>query len=141
MKKISIIFVTFILLLTGCNQADIPEIEDYTWEMSSVQSKEQNGQAVAYGERGSSTLDTAKYIDLICAAKDGSLTLTDTSNGKKYLGTYKLKESDPQATHYDVLLEGNEGFAVVSMTTYHDGSQVPTFIISLDDYTINFFAE
>lgn len=141
MKKLSIIFIAFILLLAGCSQADVPKVDEYTWEMTSVQSKEQDGQAVAYGERGSSTLSDAVPMKLVCTAKDGVLTLTDTTNSKTYTGTYKSKGTDPRSAHYEVTLEGKEGLAVVAMTTYHDGSQDPTFIINLDDYVINFFAE
>lgn len=141
MRKNSIVFIALIFLLAGCSHADVPKVDEYTWEMTSVQRKEQDGQAVAYGKRGSSTLENAVSMELMCTAKDGVLTLTDTTNGKTYSGTYKLKEIDPRSAHYDITLDGNEGLAVVAMTTYHDGSQDPTFIINLDEYVINFFAE
>lgn len=141
MKKLNIIFIALIFLLAGCSHTDVPKIDEYTWEMTSVQSKANEGQAVAYGERGSSTLENALPMELICTAKDGVLMLTDRTNGKTYSGTYKQKETDPQSTHYDVTLDGADGLAVVAMTTYHDGSQDPTFIINLDEYVINFFVE
>ena len=119
----------------------MPKIEDYNWVMTSVQSMETEGQAIAYGERGSSTLDTAKQIEMFCRAQNGKLTVTDQTNNKIYTGTYKFNGTDPQSSVYEVVIAGKEGMAVVAMTTYHDGSQNPTFIISLGDYTINFFAE
>ena len=109
--------------------------------MSSVQSGDTNGQAIAYGARGSSTLNIAKQIELICEAENGDLTLTDKTNNRTYTGTYKLDETDPRSSIYEVVIDGKKGTAVVAMTTYHDGSQDPTFIMNLGDYAINFFAE
>ena len=78
---------------------------------------------------------------MFCRAQNGKLTVTDQTNNKTYTGTYKFNGTDPQSSVYEVVIDGKEGMAVVAMTTYHDGSQNPTFIISLGDYTINFFAE
>ena len=141
MKKISIVFIALLLLTTGCSQADVPKIDEYTWEMTSVQSKAQNGDAVAYGERGNSTLNTAAYIELVCTAEDGTLMLTDLTNSTTYAGTYKLKDTDPRSANYEVMLDGKDGLAVVAMTTYQDGSQDPKLNINLDDYVNNVFAE
>lgn len=140
MKKLCCIFLTLCLLLTGCGKNKIPKIDAYTWEMTSVQSMDANGQAVAYGDRGSSTLDSAVYMELTCTAEAGILTFTDQTNGKSYSGTYSLSGTDPRSVLYQVTVDGKEGFAVVAMTTYHDGTGEPTFIINLDDYAINFFA-
>lgn len=141
MKKAGLLIILLLLFLIGCSRSNVPKIEDYNWVMTSVQSMETEGQAIAYGERGSSTLDTAKQIEMLCRAQNGKLTVTDQTNNKTYTGTYKFNGTDPQSCVYEVVIDGKEGMAVVAMTTYHDGSQNPTFIISLGDYTINFFAE
>ena len=52
-----------------------------------------------------------------------------------------MTQKDPPSSIYEVVVDGKEGMAVVAMTTYHDGSQDPTFIINLGDYTINLVAE
>lgn len=140
MKKAGLLLV-LLLILTGCGSSKVPQIEDYTWVMTSVQSVEAGGQAVAYGERGSSTLETAKQIVLLCRAKEGSLTLIDQTNRKTYTGTYQRSKDSPQGTIYEVTIEGQEGYAAAAMTTYQDGSQDPTLIFNLGDYAVNFFAE
>ena len=56
-------------------------------------------------------------------------------NDNVVLATSELKKGET------VVVDGKEGMAVVAMTSYHDGSQEPTFIINLGDYTINLFAE
>lgn len=141
MKRLSVLLCLLLLLLTGCGSKDstVPKIEDYSWQMTTVQSMEAEGQAVAYGPGNESALETAVEILLSCTAADGTITLTDETNGQTYSGTYKLTESDQQTSTYEVTVGETEGMAVVSMTTYHDDSQTPTFIISLGDYALNFF--
>ena len=141
MKRLSVLLCLLLLLLTGCGSKDstVPKIEDYSWQMTTAQSMEAEGQAVAYGPGNESTLETAVEILLSCTAADGTITLTDETNGQTYSGTYKLVETDQQTSTYEVTVGETEDMAVVSMTTYHDDSQVPTFIISLGDYALNFF--
>ena len=141
MKRLSVLLCLLLLLLTGCGSKDstVPKIEDYSWQMTTAQSMEAEGQAVAYGPGNESTLETAVEILLSCTAADGTITLTDETNGQTYSGTYKLVETDQQTSTYEVTVGETEGMAVVSMTTYHDDSQTPTFIISLGDYALNFF--
>ena len=141
MRKISVLLALSLLFLSGCRGEHVPTIEDYSWIMTSVQSMDADGQVIAFGERGNSTLASAKQVDLTCEAENGNLTLADQTNDKTYGGTYKLTQKDPQSSIYEVVVDGKEGMAVVAMTTYHDGSQDPTFIINLGDYTINLVAE
>lgn len=140
MKKTGLLLALLLVLLTGC-ASEAPKIDEYSWIMTSVQSMEAGGQAVAYGERGSSTLEGAKQIELLCEAKDGKLTLTDRTNGNTYTGTYQQSQSDPKSTIYEVEVDGITGMAAVAMTTYQDGSQDPTLIFNFGDYAVNFFAE
>lgn len=140
MKKTGLLLVFLLVLLTGC-ASKAPKIDEYSWVMTSVQSMEAEGQAVAYGERGSSTLEGAKQIELLCEAKDGKLTLTDRTNDRTYTGTYQQSQRDPKSTIYEVEVDGTTGMAAVAMTTYQDGSQDPTLIFNFGDYAVNFFAE
>lgn len=140
MKKTGLLLALLLVLLTGC-AGKAPKIDEYSWIMTSVQSMEAGGQAVAYGERGSSTLEGAKQIELLCEAKDGKLILTDRTNDRTYTGTYQQSQSDPKSTIYEVEVDGTTGMAAVAMTTYQDGSQDPTLIFNFGDYAVNFFAE
>lgn len=139
MKKLSVLLASLIILLCGCSGSDVPEIDEYLWTMSTVQSADANGQAIAIGPDGSSTLDTAVELELTCQAASGKLTFTDKTNNQTYTGTYKRTDTDSQSVIYEVTVGSSDGTAVVSMTTYQDGSQTPTLIISLADYTLNFF--
>ena len=140
MKKLCLLWMISLLFLGGCSKNSVPKMEDYEWVMTSVQSNE-DGRVIAFGGRKSSTFDSAEQVELTCQAESGILTLTDQTNSKIYTGTYKLTQTDPQSSIYEVIVNGNEGMAVVAMTTYNDGNQEPTFIVNLGDYSINFSAE
>lgn len=139
MRKAGLWMVLLLVLLAGCS-GKTPKIDEYSWVMTSVQSMEAGGQAVAYGERGSSTLEEAKQVELICEAQGGTLTLTDRTNDRTYTGTYQQSQSDSKSTIYEVEVEGTSGVAVAAMTTYQDGTQDPTLIFNFGDYAVNFFA-
>lgn len=140
MKRAGLLLALLLVLLTGCS-SKAPKIDEYTWVMTSVQSMEAGGQAVAYGEKGSSTLEGAKQIELVCEAQGGNLTLTDRTNDRTYTGTYQQSQRDSKSTIYEVSVDGTSGVAVAAMTTYQDGTQDPTLIFNLGDYTVNFFAK
>lgn len=140
MKRAGLLLALLLVLLTACS-SKAPKIDEYTWVMTSVQSIEAGGQAVAYGEKGSSTLEGAKQIELVCEAQGGNLTLTDRTNDRTYTGTYQQSQRDSKSTIYEVSVDGTSGVAVSAMTTYQDGTQDPTLIFNLGDYTVNFFAK
>ena len=48
---------------------------------------------------------------------------------------------DPKGTDYRITIVGKSGFACVAMTTYADGTEEPTLPISLDGYSIDFYAD
>ena len=140
MKRAGLLPALLLVLLAGCS-SKMPKIDEYTWVMTSVQSMEAGGQAVAYGEGGSSTLEGTKQIELVCEAQGGNLTLTDRTNDRTYTGTYQQSQRDSKSTIYEVDVDGTSGVAVAAMTTYQDGTQDPTLIFNLGDYTVNFFAK
>ncbi|MCF2675922.1 hypothetical protein I6E44_05270 [Pseudoflavonifractor phocaeensis] len=99
MKRAGLLLALLLVLLTGCS-SKAPKIDEYTWVMTSVQSMEAGGQAVAYGEKGSSTLEGAKQIELVCEAEGGNLTLTERTNDRTYTGTYQQSQRDSKSTIY-----------------------------------------
>jgi len=130
-----------LLFLAGCGHSDVPQIDEYTWAMTTVQDTEEDGRIIAYGPGGSSAFDNAVEADLECAAKDGELSLIDKAAGRTYAGSYTRLSADSKSSVYEVTVDNVEGTAVSALTTYHDGDETPTLIISLGAYTLNFFAE
>lgn len=131
-------------ILTGCGGKDnqicnSPSIEDYSWQMITVQSMEAEGQTIACVPGNDGTSDNAVEILLDCTAADGTIILFDEMKRQTYSGTYKLIETDELTSTYEVTIDDTEGMAVVSTTTYRDERQTPTFIICLGNFTLNFF--
>ena len=71
-------------------------------------------------------------------AKDGEITITDTTNGKTYNGTYEVMQKTPKGTDYEIIIDGVTGYATVSPTEYYDGSEIPTLPINIDGYSMYF---
>jgi len=144
MKKLSILICFIVLVLAGCSNKEsttgnVPNIEDNTWQMTTVQSIEADGQVIVHAPGTVGVPDTSVEVVLKCAAADGDITLTDEANGNTYTGTYELTDTSQETRIYEIVVGDSEGMAVVSMTTYQDERQTPTLIISLDDYALNFF--
>lgn len=83
----------------------------------------------------------AKVVDVTLTAKDGLITLTDTTNGKTYSGTYEAINKTAAGTEYNVTIDGITGFASAAMTTYSDGKKQPTLTINLGEYSVYFIAQ
>lgn len=141
MKKLCLLITSILLFMCGCDNVDAFDVEEHRWVVTSVQSKEDGGQEIAYGASWGDTSDTSDHVELICTAKNGVLTLVDNTNEKVYRGTYKIVDADIRSTVYEVALGDKDGVAVSAMTTFNDGSQKPTFIIDICGYVINFFSE
>ena len=83
----------------------------------------------------------AKIVNLILTAKDGVLTLIDSTNGKTYTGSYEVMNKTPDGADYKVPIDGHDGYASAAMTTYADNSQKPTLPVNLGDYSIYFVGQ
>ncbi|MTR85040.1 hypothetical protein GMD50_08180 [Roseburia intestinalis] len=144
MKKIlSVLFVLLtVFALSACN-ADVVEIEDYEWKMRTVMSNDteaaqyQDELVVAVGEADELYPD-AEIVDMTLTAKDGEITITDSTNDKTYNGTYEVMQKTPKGTDYEIIIDGATGYAAVSPTEYYDGSEIPTLPINIDGYSLYF---
>ena len=136
----------FILLLSAltcfivsCGKA--PKIEGYEWKMHSI-SHVEDGRIVHDAVSDDNVLrQDAEIIDMRLIAKNGKITVTDLTNSKTYEGTYTVSDNNPKGTDYHIVLNGKAGYAGVAMTTYADGTKVPTLPITIDGYSIYFYAE
>ena len=144
MKKILSVFLISLVIFTlsACG-GDVVAIEDYEWKMRTVASNDiEASQApdeliVAVGE-ADELYPEAEIVDLTLSAKDGAITITDSTNGKIYSGTYEVQQKTPKGTDYEVIIDGVTGYATVSPTEYYDGSEIPTLPINIDGYSLYF---
>ena len=144
MKKLIALFcaVIFAVTLSACN-ADVVKMEDYEWKMRTVMSNDteaaqyQDELVVAVGEADELYPD-AEIVDMTLTAKDGEITITDTTNGKTYNGTYEVIQKTPKGTDYEIIIDGVTGYATVAPTEYYDGSEIPTLPINIDGYSLYF---
>ena len=141
-KVISVLVVLSMLtiLFSACGAAK-PKIEDYEWKMRYV--VHSDGSQVVYDAAAeeSSTHPEAKIINMTLVAKDGKITVIDLTNNKTYEGSYTVSGENPNGTDYQIAIDGKTGYATVAMTAYADGTEEPTLPISLDGYSIAFYAK
>lgn len=135
-----LLLILSILILSGCISSDTVSIHEYEWKISTIQRRE-DGVIIACSPEQNALYENASAIELNCAAKNGSFTLTDLTNRNTYDGTYKSIETNHGATIYEITLRAKHGNAVAAITSYQDGSKIPTLIISTEEYVLNFFAE
>ena len=144
MKKIISIFLmlTFTFALSACNSDEIA-IEDYEWKMRTVMrndievAQNEDELVVAVGEADELYPD-AEIVDLTLTAKDGEITVTDTTNNKTYNGTYTIMQKTPDGTDYEVIIDGVSGNATVAPTEYYNNQETPTLPINIDGYSVYF---
>lgn len=144
MKKFvcALLVLTCVFALSACS-GDVVAIEDYEWKMRTVMSndietaKNEDELIVAVGEADELYPD-AKIVDITLVAKDGEITITDVTNNKTYIGTYKVQQKTSKGTDYEITIDGINGYATVAPTEYYDGSEVPTLPINLGEYSIYF---
>lgn len=119
------------------------EIEDYEWKMRTVMTnhieaaQNEAGLVIAVGE-SDALYPNAKIVDLTMIAKNGKITITDTTNNKTYNGTYKVQQKTSRGTDYEVTIDGLTGYATVAPTEYYSGSEIPTLPIILGEYSLYF---
>ena len=144
MKKVISLFLMLVLVfaLSACS-GDVMAIEDYEWKLRTVmkndiEAAQNEGElVVAVGEEDD-IYPNAKIVDINLVAKDGTITVTDTTNNKTYSGTYKVQKKTPKGTDYEVTIDGIKGYATVAPTEYYDGSEVPTLPINLGEFALYF---
>lgn len=119
-----------------------PDIENRTWVLSYAQQTEAPYLVVANGKdfdvsaMQDPIFSSSEQVELICEAKDGTLRLTDKTNGKTYEGSYQ-RASDGGArsfreARYTVVIEGTNGTASINPGAH------PTLFVSVDGYCLHF---
>lgn len=144
MKKIIWILPLLVLglVLSSCGTSTL-SIEDCEWKMRTVMRGGDGVTAdtadfiVCVGE-ADEVYPEAKIIDLTLKAENGIITVEDLTNGKTYTGTYKVISKTPKGTDYELVINGQTGYATVAPTKYYNGTEVPTLPIDFGDYSLYF---
>ena len=127
-----------------------PIIEGKTWHLSSAMQQNPYFAVIAHHPDYNFPQDEAGVcvgshpIDLTCVAEKGTLTITDQTNNKVYLGSYectlldKLTRGSRRGGHLQtipIVIDGKEGTAQVSRIA---GTWNKTLSIIVDGYILNF---
>lgn len=141
-KTITILLLvtTMIFAISACGIGKV-KIEDYEWKMRTIIHAEDNQVIYDAAAEESTAHPEANIIDMTLVANDGKIIITDVTNDKTYEGTYKVTQKTPEGTDYEITIDGKSGYATVAMTKYADGTEEPTLPISLDGYSMYFYAE
>lgn len=132
-----IVSVLTIFCLNGCGSSAKVSIEDYQWEITTIQDND-NGAVVACSDDNTDLFPDASEIDMFCTTDSKELTLTNQTDDQTYSGTYTKDSSEPDSVIYSIQIGEDSGMAVCAWTTYQDGSKTPTLILSIGNYTLNF---
>lgn len=135
-----ILIITTALLLIGCS--DGARITDNDWVMTLAQTE--GGKIVAYGKEGEANKEffgDATLSEVELSAEFGKFTITDTTSGKSYEGSYKKKESKDGGTVYKIKIGECDGTAIVSSAENSSDGNLPTLIIAVGGYAMSFKAK
>lgn len=139
MKRIIMLILAGLLLLTGCGGQEIKyRIEGKDWQIVTVQSTE-DGKVIAVGESMREIYPEAEVIGLTCKAENGRLTFN--MGEQSWEGSYtRTDSSGVEAAIYTVTLEGESGPAAVAATVRQDGSAEQTLVMQLSGWSLYFTA-
>ncbi len=146
MKKSLITLITVslavVLLFTftscGGNNLNI-EDNEYILRTAIYQEEDDSLKTVAIGAADESYPD-AKIVDVRLKASNNVLTLNDNTSGKAYEGGYTLFSDSIDSRIYKIDFDEKQGYATVSYTKYRDGKKELTVCLTIDGYTIYFYA-
>ena len=144
MKRIALVLLlvtTMLLSACGVKGKPVVYIELYEWKLQSVMSNDtevaDEELVIAVGEQDE-LYPNAKVVDILLAAKNGEITLTDTTNNKTYTGTYKMTEETSKSVTYEIKIDGIAGNATIAITEHLGNILTPTLPINLGEYTVYF---
>ena len=124
--------------LTACRTEEYV-VENHDWQFKFAQSSE-TGEVIFCSEEFEEGFPDAKIMEMTAKAENGKLIATDGENEMVF--TYAVEKAVPgESTIYDIADEnGIKGNASVGKTTYVDGSDEYTLIISFEGRAFYFKA-
>ncbi len=137
-KLISVLCICILaMIFTSCGNNET-KIEGYEWQLRTAMNIKAEGLVVAVGEKDEAYPD-AEVIDVVLTAKDGELIIKDKTNNEIYKGAYEEMYVTSNSEDYKVIVEGEDGYATVSYTTYDDGTKELTLPITVGGYDLYFY--
>ena len=142
MKKLfslCLLLTVTLSLLMGCGSMP-PKIDRGDWALSYVLDEKDNILFVS-SERAPLLSDSENHpiLEATLSAKGGDFTITDTTNGKTYTGTYSdIDVMSPDAVDYKVKMGKTKGRALVLIGYDEEEDPVYTLSITVGDYTMVF---
>ncbi len=143
MNKKHIIILPVVILIfsvTACGQSD-SKIDEYTWNLATVQSTESNGAIIAYDPNIALADDSYANVTAIkisLSAEKGKFIMRDETDNKIYKGSYSITDRNSKSTFYNITIDGKEGTAIASDTKYANGTLIATLILQIDNHVLNF---
>ena len=139
-KNLSILFLLTVILslLVGCGSMP-PKIDRGTWELSYVLGENDAVLFVSSERAPLLSEDAVPLLEATLTAKGGDFTITDTTNGKTYTGTYSdIDVMSPDAVDYKVKMGKTKGRALALIGYDEEKNPVYTLSITVGDYTMVF---
>lgn len=140
-KLIAALLILICIVFVSCGSSPMT-IDECAWKFQdAVVSSENhyNQIAVDYNRIGEEPVEGVKYIDCTLEAGDGGFTIRDKTNDIAFSGTYKLISTDRRTMVYIIAINDVIGHAVSGAIYYADGTDTKTLIVSIGDYTLNFY--
>ncbi len=110
------------------------DVRDHAWKFSHIQSP--SGKIIYTAKENAALYDGTEVLDLSLTAEKDALVLH--SGESAWTIAYKRTERMPKSTTYVLTLGEQSGNAVLGKTTYHDGTEEYTLILSLGGYNVTF---
>ncbi|MCD8190495.1 MAG: hypothetical protein LUD78_09810 [Clostridiales bacterium] len=127
-----------LLSLSACGSSTQTTIDQYEWTLNTVQSDSDGGEVVACDVDYLASYPAAAEVSFSCAAREGTLVLTDHASGQVYSGTYAEDTANADSLLYTVQFDDSTGNATSALTKYAGGGSAPTLVLSVDGYTMYF---
>ena len=141
-SKLLMFILGFVMVFTlaGCNNSSdnstVVSIDGHEWHLqvaNELNIKNEANTLIARDDTWVTEDTDAPVVDVILVAKNGKLTITDKDSEKTYSGAYKEMESTQDGTIFEITIGSLSGHGTVSVTKYLDGTEIPTFAISIVD--------
>lgn len=131
----AVVIIFSCMALAGCGNVE-NRIENHNWQFDNVQTAD--GEVIACSSDSAWLSDGIQAINLTISVNDGTFVIADDAQNT-YAFSYKQISSSHESTIYEIEYNGRTGLASVSRTYYKDKKDVPTLIVTINDYNLYYY--